>query len=58
MFKNKSCLNVHIKTAKYCIKIQNELFNNSIETDKFTCNFCLKKFTTKTNLKTHEKVCV
>ncbi len=56
-FSNKSSLNNHQRTAKYCIKIQNELFNKTIESDTFNCEFCLKKFTTKTNLKTHEKIC-
>ena len=52
---NNSSLNLHIKTAKYCIKIQeNESDNKKI---KFNCSYCLKNFSTKQNLNIHLKKC-
>ena len=49
-FKNNSSLNLHVKTAKYCLKIQDEL---GINNDKEQCQLCLKTFTIKKYLKEH-----
>jgi hypothetical protein len=65
-FSNVSSLNNHIKTAKYCLKIQNEKgfinYNdndNDMNKRKYSCNICLKKFITKNNLKYHlENLCM
>lgn len=56
ILSTKSSLNLHIKTAKYCIKIQEE---NKVKTEKqiFECEDCLKKFSTKQNLNIHYKNC-
>ena len=55
-FANISSLNLHKKTAKYCIKIQEELI---IEKEKniFSCEYCNKVLSTKTNLNVHLKTC-
>ena len=56
-FANMSSLNVHKKTAKYCLKIQNE--NGCITNFENKCYLCLKSFSTKTNLKMHfENICI
>ena len=56
ILSSKSSLNLHIKTAKYCIKIQEE---NKVKTEKyiFDCEYCLKNFSTKQNLNIHYKNC-
>ena len=50
-FKNISSLNNHIKTAKYCLKIQGKDINI------FTCEFCKKEFTKKDHYKEHNLIC-
>jgi len=53
ILSNKSTLNTHQKTAKYCIKLQ----NIKIETNNFECNFCKKIHYTKQNLLRHLSSC-
>ena len=48
VFSNKSSLNNHQKTAKYCLKLQ-----DNEETNNFNCEYCNKIFTTKQNLNIH-----
>ena len=52
-FSSKSSLNNHQKTAKYCIKLQ----NNTNEILCFNCDFCEKIFTTKQVLFNHLQSC-
>ena len=52
-FSNKSTLNTHQKTTKYCLKIQ----NTEIDLNKFNCNYCKKILTTKQHLSTHLSSC-
>ena len=52
-FKTSSSLNLHIKTAKYCLKIQGK----SISELQYKCD-CDKIFTTKQHLSNHIDKCV
>ena len=52
IFSNKSSLNNHQKTARYCLKIQNK---ESYES--FSCKYCCKIFTTKDILLKHLQRC-
>lgn len=52
-FKNKSSLNHHIKTAKFCLSIQNK----EIIIAEFKCNFCKCVLKNKRNLQTHIMIC-
>ena len=52
-FSNKSTLNTHQKTTKYCLKIQNA----ETELNKFNCNYCKKILTTKQHLSIHLTTC-
>jgi len=55
-FKNISALNLHKKSAKYCLKIQNnEEQNKTIK--EFICEFCNTKLKTKRNLDCHKLIC-
>jgi len=54
-FKSLSSLNQHIKTAKYCIKLQENVDSNQ---SKFVCNFCNKSFTQQNTLHYHLDHCV
>ena len=54
-FKNASCLNTHIKTAKYCIKIREE--SSEEKTHTFICEFCKKQLSQNSNLKVHYESC-
>ena len=51
IFKSKSNLCSHKRTAKYCLKLQNK------QNDKFTCEYCDKNFTTKYSLDIHINNC-
>lgn len=51
MFKTKSGLNTHIKTAKYCLKLRD------INLTELKCDSCRKTFSTLTNLNRHQKSC-
>ena len=54
IFSSKSSLNNHQKTAKYCIKLQ----DNNVDTiSNFNCEFCTKNFTTKQVLLNHLYSC-
>lgn len=52
-FKSSSSLNHHMKTTKYCLKIQN--INNI--NDELLCKFCLKNFTSRQSLDYHLRIC-
>ena len=57
IFKSKVILKHHIKTAKYCIKIQRKLglkVNNIFH----ICQYCKKNFTQKIDLQRHELSCL
>jgi hypothetical protein len=54
IFSNKSSLNNHKKTAKYCIKLQT---NKIPEIINFYCEYCNKKFTSKQSLNIHLSNC-
>jgi len=56
IFCSKSSLNVHQKSAKYCLKIQNA---NHIEIKivNFKCEYCDKIYTSKQQLYVHYEVC-
>ena len=49
IFSNKYSLNTHKKTAKYCLKIQDE----NVEIINFQCDYCQKILSTKQHLLTH-----
>jgi len=50
----KSALNIHKKSAKYCIQLQGK---NITEIETFICNFCNKEFTLKSSLLKHINIC-
>ena len=52
-FSNKYTLQNHIKTAKFCLKLRNELIDNNL----FICSYCKKTFTTNYNLVNHVNKC-
>ena len=62
-YKTASNLKLHIKTAKFCLKIQEEKSpnNTSIVKNKtkscHTCSFCKKDFTSKRRLDNHLILC-
>ncbi len=51
IFTSKSILNMHKKTAKYCIILQNK------NTALFICEFCNKEFAQNKNLDYHLNIC-
>jgi hypothetical protein len=53
-FKNKTNLNAHIKTAKYCIKLRENILS---EEASLICNVCNSLFSTKFNLQKHFGTC-
>jgi len=55
-FSSKSVLNNHMKTAKYCLKLQNKEKNIN-QDDIRKCNGCGKIFTTKFNFQRHIQNC-
>ena len=55
-FSSKSVLNNHMKTAKYCLKLQNK--EKGVNKDDIRkCNGCGKIFTTKFNFQRHIQNC-
>lgn len=50
-FTSKSILNMHKKTAKYCIILQNK------ENKYFICKFCNKEFSQQVSLDYHFNIC-
>jgi hypothetical protein len=50
-FKNISSLNVHQKTTKYCLKLQN------VQITEYECKCCTKSFTRIYDLDRHQKIC-
>ena len=52
--KSKSSLNLHLKNAKYCLKLRGiDSSNNG-----YQCNYCEKNYSTNQRLKDHLKKCV
>ena len=57
-FKTKSSLNLHIKTAKYCLQIQTDLgLINNVNSDEYKCFICNKFLSHKNSLLVHLKSC-
>lgn len=54
IFKNKTTLKNHQKTAKYCLEIQDA---NKIEINKLSCKYCCKKISENRQLQKHELKC-
>ena len=50
-FLTRSSLNLHRRTAKYCLKLQTEIEQDIQE---FKCDLCCKVFTQKVTLKSHK----
>ena len=55
-YKSISSLNLHKKTTKKCLKIQEEL-RLDVEIKKYECKHCNKEFLLKGNFEEHERVC-
>jgi len=51
VFSTKGSLDIHTKTATYCLKLRNEIAQPVL------CEYCDRKFTYKGSLKTHLKTC-
>ena len=51
-FSVKNSLNIHKKTAKYCLILQGKNANK-----EFTCEFCDKSFTLKQSYQEHLLIC-
>jgi len=51
-FSNNYTLNIHIKTAKYCLKLRGK----NLE-ENFTCEACNKNFNLKYNFTQHKSTC-
>jgi hypothetical protein len=57
-FLNKSNLSFHQKTAKFCLKIQQEKTNILISPkEEYKCDFCNKLFNIKSSLTKHSLTC-
>jgi hypothetical protein len=57
-YSTKGSLTNHQKTAKYCIKIQQSLFEVSdIESKSFDCKYCKKSLSSNFNLGKHINLC-
>jgi len=54
---DKSNLNKHQNTSKYCIKIQIQLEPDKTIENRFDCEFCKKILTTKYSLNKHLTIC-
>ena len=55
-FSTKSGLNVHMKTAKFCIESR-ESSNELLECENLNCEFCKKVFTVKSSFQRHLLKC-
>jgi hypothetical protein len=57
IFSTKQNLSKHLRTTKYCIKLQSEkdYINKNIEL--FQCEYCKKEFINKCNLTKHLDIC-
>jgi len=56
-FKSVYSLKIHIKSAKYCLKIQKDVeYKNEIQ-EKYQCVYCSKISTTKQSLELHYNTC-
>ena len=53
-FKYNSTLKNHVKTAKFCLDIQNKV---EINYKKFICDYCHDEFKAKRNLQSHFLIC-
>lgn len=53
-FKYKSTLKNHIKTAKFCLNIQNK---TEVKNTDFICEYCNTEFRAKRNLNSHIMIC-
>jgi hypothetical protein len=51
IMKTKSNLTNHLKTAKYCLKLRNEI------NEKFICKFCKNNFSSNYGLQNHINIC-
>jgi ethanolamine utilization microcompartment shell protein EutS len=49
-FSTNSSLNLHKRTARYCLRLQNK----SIDKIQYKCSMCCSEFSTKANLDRHE----
>lgn len=56
-FSTKSNLNLHKKTAKYCLNLQSLKQDEIEEKNIFKCDYCNKKFNLKPNYLTHYHNC-
>ena len=60
-YGTKKSLNLHQKTAKFCLEIQKGMKNNTnvhdTENDNFLCEYCDDKFTLKSSLERHYNRC-
>ena len=54
LFSSKSSLNNHQKTAKFCLKLQDD---NNKQLTTFNCEYCCKLLTSKQNLNIHLLKC-
>jgi hypothetical protein len=50
-FSNKTTLNSHQKTAKYCLELRNE------QVTLYSCEHCKKGFTKPFHLQRHQEIC-
>jgi hypothetical protein len=57
IFSSKSSLNLHKKTALYCLRLRNEEINKIKEIENLECKYCEKNYFRKDYLKKHLLVC-
>ena len=56
-FSCTSSLNLHKRTAKFCIKLKQDIKEEKEEKQSFNCEYCKSEISTKTNLNSHLKIC-
>ncbi len=57
-FSAKSALNIHQKTAKYCIRSRNDQDNQDNQhIQEYKCQWCDKEFMVKSSYDRHNKIC-